>query len=99
MLQAVLNPTTAIKPMCLLTAITVMALVARIHGTDKAVREAGFRVLPRLKPAYMPVVLKIINAPAPLAHMNQFVETLPEHILTMKVSAPAMPMLDVGLRY
>lgn len=96
MLRAVINPPIRQQPMCLLTAITVMALAARIHATDKAVMEAGYRVLSRLKPAYMPVVLRIINAPAPLAHMNQFVATLPDHILTMKVNSPALPMLDVG---
>lgn len=96
MLHAVFNRPTSPKPMCLLTAITVLALAARIHATDKAVMEAGYRVLPKLKPAYMPVVLKIINAPSPLAHMNQYVATLPDHILTMKTIAPAFPLLDAG---
>lgn len=96
MLQAIMSPPTPLKPMCLLTAITVLALAATIHNTDRAVINAGYRVLPKLKPEFMPVVLKIINAPSPLAHMNQYVATLPQRILTMKLNTPVMPMLDVG---
>lgn len=95
MLHSVMRPAPP-KPYCLLTALTVMALAARIHGTDKAVLKAGYRMLPRLKPQYLSVVLTIINAPAPLAHMNQFVATLPDSILTMKLNTPALPMLDAG---
>lgn len=96
MLHSVMRPANSPKPYCLLTALTVMALAARIHGTDKAVLKAGYRMLPRLKPQYLSVVLTIINAPAPLAHMNQFVATLPDSILTMKLKTPALPMLDAG---
>lgn len=84
------------KRLCLLTAITAMALAARIHGTDKAVMETGFRVLANLNPSYQPVVLAIMNAPSPLKHMNQYVATLPPRILEMKVQSPALPMLSAG---
>ena len=81
------------KRVCLLTAITAMALAARIHGTDKAVMMTGFRVLAGLSNAYQPVVLAIINSPSPLAHITLYVANLPQHILEMKVSKPALPML------
>ena len=81
------------KRVCLLTAITAIALAARIHGTDKAVMMTGFRVLAGLSNAYQPVVLAIINSPSPLAHINLYVANLPQHILEMKVSRPALPML------
>lgn len=96
MLHSVSRPATSLKPYCLLTAITVMALAARLHGTDVAVMKAGYRMIPRLKPQYVPVVLTIINAPAPLSHMNHFVATLPDHILTMKLNTPALPLLNAG---
>ncbi|HDS1721775.1 hypothetical protein NPS53_09700 [Pseudomonas putida] len=96
MLLSVMRPANSLKPYCLLTALTVMALAARIHGTDKAVVKAGYRMLPRLNPKYVSVVLTIINAPAPLSHMNQYVATLPDSILTMKLNAPALPLLDAG---
>jgi hypothetical protein len=89
-------PLTA-KRICLLTAITAMALAARIHGTDKAVMMAGYRVLAGLSPAYQPVVLAIMNSPSPLAHMNLYVANLPKRILEMKVSQPALPMLDAAI--
>ncbi|WP_162962059.1 hypothetical protein [Pseudomonas aeruginosa] len=73
-----------------------MALTARIHGTDKAVMMTGYRVLGGLSPAYQPVVLSIMNAPSPLAHMNLYVAKLPQRILEMKVSKPALPMLDAA---
>lgn len=85
------------KRVCLLTAITAMALAARIHGTDKAVMMTGYRVLAGLSPAYQPVVLAIMNAPSPLAHMNLYVANLPQHILEMKVSKPALPLLDAAI--
>ncbi|NVL49817.1 hypothetical protein F2S72_08700 [Pseudomonas syringae pv. actinidiae] len=94
MLLAAINPPPRTQPMSLLTAITVLALAAHIHRTDRAVMEAGYRVLPRVNRAYIPVVLNMINAPSPLAHMTQFIATLPDHILTMKVNVPALPMLD-----
>ncbi|OZB34797.1 MAG: hypothetical protein B7X51_01000 [Pseudomonas sp. 34-62-33] len=74
-----------------------MALAARIHGTDKAVMMAGYRVLAGLSPAYQPVVLAIMNAPSPLAHMNLYVANLPQRILEMRVSKPALPMLDSAI--
>lgn len=73
----------------LLTAITAMALAARIHGTDKAVMLTGYRVLAGIAPDHQPIVLGIMNAPSPLEHMNQYVATLPDRILEMKPSAPA----------
>ncbi|MCU9527489.1 DUF7740 domain-containing protein [Pseudomonas mosselii] len=96
MLHFVTQHAGATKPYCLLTAITVMALAAKILRTDIAVMKAGYRMLGRLKPQYVPVVLKIINAPAPLAHMNQFVATLPDHILTMKLTTSACPLQNPG---
>ncbi|NRC34130.1 hypothetical protein [Pseudomonas aeruginosa] len=87
------NAPTPGKRVCLLTAITAMALAARIHGTDKAVMMTGYRVLAGLSNAYQPVVLAIINSPSPLAHINLYVANLPQHILEMKVSRPALPML------
>jgi len=96
MLHFVTQSSEAPKPYCLLTAITVMALAAKIHGTDKAVMKAGYRMLARLKPQYVPVVLRIMNAPAPLAHMNQFVATLPDHILTMKLTTSVLPLQNAG---
>ncbi|EPL60741.1 hypothetical protein B382_19400 [Stutzerimonas stutzeri B1SMN1] len=85
------------RRICLLTAITAMALAARIHGTDKAVMMAGYRVLAGLSPAYQPVVLAIMNAPSPLAHMNLYVANLPQRILEMRVSKLALPMLDSAI--
>jgi hypothetical protein len=82
------------KSVCLLTALSAMALAAKIHGTDKAVMKTGFRMLAGLDQAYQPIVLGIINAPSPLKHMNQFVATLPPRILEMKVQAPALPLLS-----
>ncbi len=84
------------RPLCLLTAITAMALAARIHGTDKAVMATGFRMLSRIGASYQPVVLTIMNAPSPLNHMNNYVATLPKRILEMKVQQPVLPMLSVG---
>ncbi len=95
MLVAMNAPSPA-KQVSLLTAITALALAARIHGTDKAVMETGFRLLAGLSPNYQPVVLAIINAPSPLAHMNQYVATLPDKILEMRVKAPALPLLGTG---
>lgn len=83
------------QPVSLLTAITAIALAATIHGTDKAVLATAYRMLPRVSPAYMPVVLAIMNAPSPLKHMNEYVATLPRRILEMKVPAPAPPLLGV----
>ena len=92
MLHVATNP---LPPVSLLTAITVMALAAAIHGTDKAVLATAYRVLPRVKTAYMPVVLAIMNAPSPLRHMNEYVATLPRSILEMKVPAPQPPVMGV----
>lgn len=89
-------PLTA-KRICLLTAITAMALSARIHGTDKAVMMTGFRVLAGVSPAYQSVVLAIMNAPSPLAHINVYVANLPQHILEMKVSEPALPLIEAAI--
>lgn len=96
MLHAVMLHSTPPKSYCLLTAITAMALAASIHGTDKAVMATGYRMLAKVKPQYMKVILDIINSPSPLKHMNAYVASLPEHILTMKVQQPALPMLDAG---
>jgi len=71
-----------------------MALVPRIHDTDKAVMMTGYRMLAGLSNAYQPVVLAIINSPSPLAHINLYVATLPQHIPETKVSRPALPMLE-----
>jgi len=38
-----------------------------------------------------------MNAPSPLAHMNLYVANLPQHILEMKVSKPALPLLDAAI--
>ncbi|BAW26695.1 hypothetical protein N0609_11675 [Pseudomonas aeruginosa] len=94
---AAMNAPIPVKRVCLLTAITAMALAARIHGTDKAVMMTGYRVLAGLSPTYQPVVLAIMNAPSPLAHMNLYVANLPQHILEMKISKPALPLLDAAI--
>lgn len=96
MLHAVMHHSNSQKPYCLLTVITVMALAASIHGTDKAVMDTGYRMLGKMKPQYVKVILDIINSPSPLKHMNAFVASLPDRILTMKVQHPALPMLNAG---
>jgi len=73
-----------------------MALAAKIHGTDKAVMATGYRMLSRVKPAYMQVILGIMNSASPLKHMNEYVATLPQHILEMQLQKPALPLLDAG---
>lgn len=57
----------------------------------------GYRVLAGLSPDYQPVVLAIMNSPSPLTHMNLYVANLPKRILEMKVSQPALPMLDAAI--
>lgn len=96
MLPVVMTPLNPAKRVSLVTAITAMALAARIHDTDKAVMATGYGMLSRMNPAYVPVVLAIINAPSPLKHMNEYVATLPQQILEMKAQAPALPLLDAG---
>jgi hypothetical protein len=91
MLPVVMNPP---KPVSLLTAITALALAARIHGTDKAVLFTAYRMLPRMNLDYMPVVLAVMNAPSPLKHIDEYVATLPSRVLEMKVKAPALPLLS-----
>lgn len=93
MLLAAHNNPSPVKPICLLTAITAMALAARIHGTDKAVMATAYRMLPRVGSAYQGVVLKIMNSPSPLKHITVYVASMPEHILTMKVSSVLPPYL------
>lgn len=96
MLSSVASRPTRPPQLSLLTAITALALAARIHGTDKAVLATGYRMLSTLSPAYQPVVLAIMNAPSPLNHINEYVATLPQHILEMKPKAPAIPTLRAG---
>ena len=93
MLSVVTNPP---KQVSLLTAVTAMALAARIHGTDKAVLATAYRMLPRLNSAYMQVLLAIMNSPSPLKHMNEYVATMPQRILEMRVKTPALPLLSAG---
>jgi len=96
MLPAVNRPTISPAEWGLLTAISAMALAAKIHGTDKAVMATGYRMLSRVKPAYMQVILGIMNSASPLKHMNEYVATLPQHILEMQLQKPALPLLDAG---
>ena len=96
MMLVAMNAPAPPKRVSLLTALTAIALAARIHGTDKAVMATGYRLLAGLDQSYMPVVLAIINSPSPLKHINQYVATMPPQILTMKVCTPALPMLSAG---
>ncbi|WP_434141406.1 DUF7740 domain-containing protein [Pseudomonas luteola] len=64
-------------------AIVALALVAEIHGTDKAVADAAKRfskVLPRRHRQHM---FDIMNSRSPLRHIKIFVMTLPEDVLEL----------------
>ena len=68
-------------------AIVALALVAEIHGSDKAVADAAKRfskVLPRRHRQHM---FDIINSRSPVRHIKIFVMTLPEDVLELMAEA------------
>ncbi|WP_435873449.1 MULTISPECIES: DUF7740 domain-containing protein [Pseudomonas] len=63
-------------------AIVALALVAEIHGTDRAVADAAKRYSKTLPRRYRQHMFDIMNSPSPLRHMKVFVRTLPDDIIS-----------------
>jgi hypothetical protein len=72
-------------------AIVALALVAEIHGTDKAVADAAKRFSKDLPRRYRQNMFEIMNSRSPLRHMKVFVMTLPDDVLELMASAQEKP--------
>ncbi len=66
-----------------LDAVLVLALAARIHRTDRAVREVARAIVKRVDPRYRHIVEAYVRAKTPCAAVEQMVATLPDWILQM----------------
>jgi hypothetical protein len=62
-------------------AIVALALVAEIHGTDRAVAEAAKRYSKMLPRRFRPHMHDIMNSPSPLRYIKKFVATMPDEVL------------------
>ncbi|GGM31003.1 hypothetical protein ACFQDN_20185 [Pseudomonas asuensis] len=66
-----------------LDAIVALALIAEIHGTDKAVADAAKRFSKQLPRRYRQYMYEIMNSRSPLRHIKLFITTLPDDILDL----------------
>ncbi|WP_407364277.1 hypothetical protein HKW97_22870 (plasmid) [Pseudomonas luteola] len=61
-------------------AVLSLALIAEIHGTDRAVAEAAKRFSKQLPRRYRQYMFDVMNSPSPLRHVRLFISTLPEDL-------------------
>jgi len=74
-----------------LDAVLVLALAARIHRTDRAVREVARAIVKRVDPRYRHIVEAYVRAKTPCAAVEQMVATLPDWILKMNPAPCPVP--------
>lgn len=74
-----------------LDAILVLALAARIHRTDTAVRSVAKTVAKLIEPRYKSQIVAIMKAPKPCAQVELIVATLPDWILQMNPEPRPVP--------
>jgi hypothetical protein len=72
-------------------AIVALALIAEIHGTDKAVADAAKRFSKELPRRYRQHMFEIMNSRSPLRHMKIFVMTMPDDVLEVMMSTQEKP--------
>ena len=70
-----------VRVMTFTYAITTIALAASMHGTDKAVLKSMWTVLQHVEEQYRSLIVNMMAAPSPLAHINHYLNTLPAGIL------------------
>lgn len=79
-----------------LDAVLVLALAARIHRTDRAVREVARAIVKRVDPRYRHIVDAYVHAKTPCASVEQMVATLPDWILQMNPEAKPVSVAATG---
>ncbi|WP_455233357.1 DUF7740 domain-containing protein [Geopseudomonas aromaticivorans] len=87
--------TRPVRVMSFTYAITTLTLAAELHKTDKAVLNAMWTVLQHVEEQYRPLILNMMCAPSPLAHINHYLDTLPADILNKKKSQARATLVEV----
>ncbi len=72
------------RPLSFLDAVVVLAIAGSIHGTSSGVIRACYRLLGRIGEHHRQLIAEMMSQPDPLAHIINFIVTMPDYILTMK---------------